>query len=333
MAGPVPDGPDQSTPWYREGGDAAVFLTTTDGLETNQDLQALQALVYDGTPEEIAENFKNQGNKCVKRGPTYYEQAISYYSQALDQKLDDPKKNAMYLSNRAHVNLLLENYGYAFVDGRDAVVLDPTNLKGYFRAAKACLKLRRWPDALQWAQKGLSVDATNPDLLQIRDESAKEIDAARAREQQETKLAADVRKAIKRRGIRMEPPRAFGGRIGEMKPSLDAGELVWPIMIFIEVANICECAEAVGEEACLEDVLSHMYGEAPGFDASYKYSDRMCAYYPGADGAWHLAPKLQPLKKLLSRKDFVVYGIPVFHVVNNGTPEQKRLLATPPEKL
>merc|ERR1712113_645951 len=78
-----------------------------DGRE-NPDILAMQSLMYDeSTADERAENWKKQGNECLKRGKKYYKDALTYYSKALDEKILDKTKNSIYLSNRAHVQLLL----------------------------------------------------------------------------------------------------------------------------------------------------------------------------------------------------------------------------------
>ncbi|KAL2196855.1 hypothetical protein P885DRAFT_77977 [Corynascus similis CBS 632.67] len=43
-----------------------LFMTELDESEDNEQLAALQALAYDGTPLENAANFKEQGNECFR---------------------------------------------------------------------------------------------------------------------------------------------------------------------------------------------------------------------------------------------------------------------------
>ncbi|KAK9494645.1 hypothetical protein V1508DRAFT_412254 [Lipomyces doorenjongii] len=62
-----------------------LFMTevdTTDGEGgSNLALEALQALAYEGTPFEIASNFKKQGNDCFKI--KQYKDAAEYYGKAI----------------------------------------------------------------------------------------------------------------------------------------------------------------------------------------------------------------------------------------------------------
>lgn len=38
------------------------------GVDKNSAIQGLQTLLYDATPDELADNFKEQGNACLQRG-------------------------------------------------------------------------------------------------------------------------------------------------------------------------------------------------------------------------------------------------------------------------
>ncbi|KAK9370083.1 hypothetical protein V1509DRAFT_618482 [Lipomyces kononenkoae] len=69
-------------------------LDTTDGEGgSNLALEALQAIAYEGTPFEIATNFKQQGNDCFKL--KQYKDAAEYYGRAItailqkDQKIEE----------------------------------------------------------------------------------------------------------------------------------------------------------------------------------------------------------------------------------------------------
>ncbi len=59
-------------------------------VDKNAAIQGLQTLLYDATPDELADNFKEQGNACLQRGKFFdriawrklnqYSQASSYYA-------------------------------------------------------------------------------------------------------------------------------------------------------------------------------------------------------------------------------------------------------------
>ncbi|KZT71606.1 hypothetical protein DAEQUDRAFT_665966, partial [Daedalea quercina L-15889] len=66
---------------------------------------ALQSLAYEGTPDEIAQNFKEQGNDYFK-GKRYRE-AVGFYTQGMDATPTDTVLIEALLCNRAACNLEL----------------------------------------------------------------------------------------------------------------------------------------------------------------------------------------------------------------------------------
>ena len=96
-----------------------LFLTEDEmpqNIEDNPMLAAIQSLIYDGTPKEVAENFKNQGNEAfaTKDYPNaleFYNRGISY----LDEKDDFSDESVPFLystllSNRSAIHLIRGNY-------------------------------------------------------------------------------------------------------------------------------------------------------------------------------------------------------------------------------
>ena len=81
------------------------FMTSLNDTE-DPTIEALQNLQYDGSPQEIAQNFKSNGNSCFKQGK--YKDAIEFYSKAIAQPLLDNNFASILYSNRAAVNLILD---------------------------------------------------------------------------------------------------------------------------------------------------------------------------------------------------------------------------------
>ncbi len=50
---------------------------------------------------QIAERFKRKGNDALKRGPKFYDEAIGYYTEALQAKCNIAENNSIYHSNRS----------------------------------------------------------------------------------------------------------------------------------------------------------------------------------------------------------------------------------------
>ena len=59
----------------------------------------------------------------------YFQEAITSYTKGLKIHCENPLLNAIILSNRAQVHLLLGNNRNALEDSLDALKLDKSNLK------------------------------------------------------------------------------------------------------------------------------------------------------------------------------------------------------------
>lgn len=97
--------------------------------EDNPILSSLQHLMYDGTPEEVATGFKEQGNKQMalktKKG---YTEAAKFYTQGLIPECPEGVK-VVLLGNRAQAQLELKNWGHAYKDCTEVLEIRPNDMK------------------------------------------------------------------------------------------------------------------------------------------------------------------------------------------------------------
>lgn len=133
----------------------AVFWDEMPANKNNADLAAINALIEEQTPEERAESHKvrirlraccrlaesktvavsqNQGNEALKTGlkhrkKFYFRQATIAYTKGLDACCGNDIINAVLLSNRAQVHLILGNDRNALEDSLAAMKLDDNNVK------------------------------------------------------------------------------------------------------------------------------------------------------------------------------------------------------------
>ncbi|KAG2043185.1 40S ribosomal protein S7 [Suillus americanus] len=134
-------------------------------------IQALQSLAFDGTPDEIAQNFKEQGNDYFK-GKRHRE-AISFYTQGIDAKPSDIVLHEALLCNRAACNLELKNYGSVLRDCSKALTLNTKSSKAYYRSAMALFALERYEESLDCCERCLEYDPENKGVMSVRDRAAK----------------------------------------------------------------------------------------------------------------------------------------------------------------
>lgn len=125
----------------------------------NVGLEALKSLAYDGEPDEIATNFKNQGNDCFKT--KQYKDAVEFYTKGLDMDCGVNEINVALYINRAACNLELKNYRRCIDDCKKALIIDENNVKACYRAGKAFFLVERYDEASQILQYGLTKDPEN----------------------------------------------------------------------------------------------------------------------------------------------------------------------------
>ncbi|KAK0532845.1 HSP70/90 co-chaperone [Tilletia horrida] len=149
----------------------------------NATLDALQSLAFDGTPDEVAENFKGQGNEYFKA--KRYRDAATFYDKALDAHPTEPKLLENLHLNRAACNLELKNYGKVLRDTSAALKLNPNASKAFYRAARALLALRRARDALDCCTRaGADVVAADPGFKALTERARREAENEEKRERE-----------------------------------------------------------------------------------------------------------------------------------------------------
>ncbi|PKI84220.1 HSP70/90 co-chaperone [Malassezia vespertilionis] len=157
--------------------------------DDNLMIDALQALAFEGHPDDAAESFKKQGNEyfTAKR----YSEALGFYRQALDAKPGSKTLLETIYLNSAACNLALRNYGRALYDSRDAIATNPSSIKALYRATKAFLALDRIKDAQDAVKLALERDPENAELAKLEKDV---IERSTLLEQRETEAKERARR-------------------------------------------------------------------------------------------------------------------------------------------
>ncbi|KAJ3758230.1 40S ribosomal protein S7 [Lentinula raphanica] len=173
MAGPQPLTSDDLQAKLDSFDSIPLFMRSLpdeDPAENNS-LAALQSLVHEGTPDEIAENFKEQGNDYFKG--KRFRDAIGFYTQGIDAKPDNPSLLEALLCNRAACNLELKNYGSVLRDCSKALSLNPKSSKAYYRSALALIALERLSEAIDCCTRCLDYDKDNKGVQSVLERATK----------------------------------------------------------------------------------------------------------------------------------------------------------------
>ncbi|KAJ1653976.1 HSP70/90 co-chaperone [Dispira simplex] len=266
-----------------------------EDAEANPTLAALQSLAYEGSPTEIATNFKNQGNDCYRE--KRYRDAIIYYTKALAQDCQDQELNATCLTNRAAVNLELQNYRRVLNDCHRALQIFPKNVKALYRSAKACRALEKFEEALECCRWALEFDPTNKAVIKEQDNNVQAQSKAqeklrREKEREETQRRdeAMLADAIQIRKLRMSTETSSKTHVWESptgyRVQLDhtTGHLIWPVLLMYPEFRETDVIQAFDELSTFQDHLDCVLEHPAPWDPDHRYNphnvDLYFEYHP-----------------------------------------------------
>lgn len=272
-----------------------LFMTDLDANEENDDIAALQALAYEGTPLENGQEFKERGNEYFKI--KNYVDAKEFYGKGVAILAGEERKRArgeqtknqegvidteeeiqkqretleaLYV-NRAACHLSVKNYRSCWLDCAAALRLNPRNIKAYFRSARALLAVDRIEEADDVCACGLSLDESNASLRAVADDiikRAKEIDARRKRdaerEAKEKRRALLIKAALRARNIPTrttpQPPEMEDAGIALLPdPDDPRSTLAFPTVLLYPLHLESDFVKAFEETHSLEDHLSYIF--------------------------------------------------------------------------
>ncbi|KAI6874054.1 TPR-like protein [Hortaea werneckii] len=331
-----------------------LFMTSMDELdEDNEQIQALKAIAYEGTRAEIAQNFRNQGNECVKF--KQYPDAREFYSKAIqalkgpiqpqepedddelpeqrvieiDEEAEEKKERSIEeacYANRALCNLEMKNYRSCQSDCARALRLNVKNVKAWYRAATACLAIDKIPEALEASQCGLRFDPANTALktllskVEKRKQHLEETEARRKeREEQAKRKDVTLKVALKARNIATkttkDAPDMEDAAISLADPLDPKSALTFPVTFLYPLHAQSDFVKAFTEDETLSQHLEYILPLPWDQGHEYTLVDVEC-YMETITGGLIKAGKNLPLLKLLgSGKVEVVDGLVKVSVV------------------
>ncbi|XP_006650591.1 tetratricopeptide repeat protein 4 homolog [Oryza brachyantha] len=255
------------------------------------DLDAIAAI-----KESAAVEYKEKGNQFVRMGRKHYADAVDCYTKAIAQMEPLPPGPApdasVLFANRAHVNLLLGNHRRALDDADRAIQLSSSNVKAYYRAAKAALALSLLPEAASFCRRGLEQDPANEELKKLLaqvDAQQSEQDRQRAKVAQAVSSAKDLVAAIEKRGLTLGKA-VFQELTGVKKPKLDKQcVLHWPVLLLYPEVMSSDFIEDFPETDTFVPHLDVMFAESSPplpWDDNHAYTrDAIELYYQAGTGA------------------------------------------------
>jgi hypothetical protein len=307
-----------------------LFMTE---LEDNDDVAALQALAYDGTPLENASNFKEQGNECFKAkkwvdAKEFYGKGIAIIvaeerrrakgeppkEESSDNPAEVKNEQAMLeqlFVNRAACHLELKNYRSCTLDCAGALKLNPKNVKAFYRSGKALLALDKIEEAEDACQRGLAVDPNNgalktlaQDIAKKKDEVTKKREQEQARQDLKRLKEQTLKAALLARKIRTrtteKPPEMEDARLHLVPDETDpTSSLCVPTVLLYPIHLQSDFIKAFNETESLEQHFGYVFPLPWDREGVYTTRGVECFAETVSGGLVKVGKKL-PLLKVIS---------------------------------
>ncbi|XP_023217001.1 tetratricopeptide repeat protein 4-like [Centruroides sculpturatus] len=283
--------------WEEEMEKHPVFRTQPikEGEEVSPLIEALQQLKYDpneNTPEELAKNYKEDGNENFRLKK--YRWAIDCYSEGLKQNCQDADLRVQLFTNRAAAHFHLGNYRSSLNDAIEARTLKTTHMKAIVRGSLCFFELKLYKECIEWCSEGLAIDKENETLKELKINAMKlkklkeqEMKQKSLQNKKDDESNRKLKQAIMERGIKIKP------RMPHLEPEWDIHDLetshpaakqnvhldkdnnlIWPVyFLYPEFAEM-DFIQEFGENTRFFDHLKVMFGSPenrPEWDKTNSY--------------------------------------------------------------
>ncbi|XP_029055707.2 DNA polymerase interacting tetratricopeptide repeat-containing, protein of 47 kDa [Osmia bicornis bicornis] len=310
-------------------------------------LQQLKYGAYENTPEELANNYKEDGNFNYKYKK--YRLAILSYTEGIRTKCKDNDLMAQLYNNRAAAHFMLKNYRSSLNDCKHALKLKPNYTKALNRAATCCFHIKVYDQCIDLCDQLLDQSPTDKEILNLKSQAV----AARERlkrdkrkqERLEKKLdkeEEELLSIIKSKGIGLELIEGKKNpelkdlepqvpQIAQSRVHLDAqNKLIWPVMILYPETHQTDFIQNFHQDTLLIEQLEQLFNEPPEWDTERRYTlQNINVYFEGKDKcSIHKVNAHHSLEKILQDERFIVRGgTPVFLIFVKSSEAEKRFLA------
>ncbi|KAG8228931.1 hypothetical protein J437_LFUL007323, partial [Ladona fulva] len=334
--------------WEEEMEKHPFFMTKTptDGEQISPLMQGLQNLKYDAeenTPEELASNYKEDGNFNFKY--KNYRLAILSYTEGLKAKCGNAVLNAQLLNNRSASQFMLGNYRSSLKDAEACLRLDPSHSKARARAIQCCTKMRNYDNCLKHCDSYLAYDPIDTKMQQIRTETISlkkraDRDSRLEARKMKAKTAASeaLMKALRDRGVTLFQEEDEEPQLESLHPAAEGakvtfgedGRLSWPCVILYPEYGISDFVQQWHEDITFYSQMSEIFSESPEWDAERKYvPDSLSIFFEGDEDSRriHRIDPTSTLGEVLSDKRYVIVaGTPKFIVFAKGSKSEQNFI-------
>lgn len=320
------------------------------GEELSPLMEGLQQLKYseeENTPEELANNYKEDGNFNYKYKK--YRLAVLSFTEGIKTKCTNIDLMAQLYNNRAASQFMLKNYRSSLNDSKHALKLKPDYPKALCRAANCCFHVKDYDQCIELCNQLLEKSPTDESIRALKSQATVAREQLkrdkRKQERLEKKIDQEEEKLldiIKSRGVTLElvgknknpelkdlEPQV--PQIAQSRVHLDAeGKLVWPVLILYPEIQQTDFIQNFHEDTKLIDQLEQLFVEPPEWDTERRYTlENINVYFEGRDKcSVHKVNVNCPLNEILRDKRFIVRGgTPAFLLLVKCSEAEKRFLS------
>ncbi|XP_071556720.1 DNA polymerase interacting tetratricopeptide repeat-containing, protein of 47 kDa [Temnothorax nylanderi] len=319
------------------------------GDELSPLMEGLQQLKYgedENTPEELASNYKEDGNFNYKYKK--YRLAILSYTEGIRTKCKDDDLMAQLYNNRAASHFMLQNYRSCLNDCKLALKFKPRYPKALSRAATCSFHIKDYDRCIDLCDQFLDHSPTDKTILKLKSDAV----IARGRlqrdkrkqEREEKKLDKEDEKlleTISRKGISLELTndkqklelRDLEPQVPQIAQSRvhfdEKGKLVWPVMILYPETQQTDFIQNFHEDTLLIEQLIELFEEPPEWDIKHCYTvENIHVYFEGKNKcSVHKVDIQLTLGEILRDKQFIVRGgTPAFLILVKSSETEKHFL-------
>ncbi|XP_011310872.1 tetratricopeptide repeat protein 4 [Fopius arisanus] len=276
------------------------------GDEISPLMEGLQQLKYgedDNTPEELAANYKEDGNFNYKH--RNYRLAILSYTEGIKTKCKDESLRAQLYNNRAASHFMLKNYRSCLNDCKMALKLQTNYPKALSRAAMCCYLTKNFEDCIELCNIYLTEHEFNSELSKIlknatleRKKQQREMRLKEMKEKKEEKEEDTLIEAIKQRGINIDLSNGHKSyelkdlepqipQLAQHRVKLDKRQrLIWPVMILYPETMQTDFIQSFHEDTPFMDQLEEIFEVPPPWDIGQRYIvPNLNVYFEGINKA------------------------------------------------
>ena len=276
--------------WEKELEQHPLFMTKQpENDELPPVLEAMQQLKYgedDNTKEELAQNYKEDGNRYFKA--KNYRLAVQCYTTAINQKAETKELNSILFANRSAANFYLKNHRSSLLDALKSVELNNQNGKAVQRVIQCLTKLEKYDELLKFLEN-TNLDIPNRDelkqnaeeKLQLKERDQRKANLRERKEKQSiTAYQNQVLQELHKRGIKFKVDDLFNvvhpaAADSKVRFNENDDSISFPVLfVYPEVAN-CDFIEKFNENDQLyQHLIAILDDESnqPGWNSNRMFS-------------------------------------------------------------